>query len=127
MKPDRFPLLSHRFEQLKERWLVQRLTVDVREHLDAHRSQLPSSTLRLGQRGLGIVHRQRGDETREAIRVKLNHLRLSIVGNPGKISCTGGTVHGLDWWRSDAGDLAIALELVHHREAGLEVHHHWDL
>ena len=127
MKPNRFPQLSHSLEQPKEGWLVQRLTVDVREHLDTHRSQFSGGTFRLGQRCFRVVHRQRGDKAQKAIRVKLDHLRLGIIGDPGKISRTRGTVHRLDGWGGDAGDLAVTLEPVHHREAGFEIHHDRDL
>ena len=62
--------------------MIQRVAIDVRENLNARRPELADGPIDLPDRRIGIVHRQRRDERREALGMLREHLERMRDGVP---------------------------------------------
>ena len=126
MHPDGEPAIRHAGEDRLVLRLVEGPAVDVGEDLHAGGAEMVDGALQLGQRGVGIVHGQRGDEGGETVGVALHDGRHLVVGDPRQVGARGGRGDHLDGWVGKGEDLDVALPAIHHREAQVEVHEHGD-
>ena len=85
--------------------------------LNAFRAEVADGPVGFLERGLGIVHRQRGRESDEAIRMLAHELGHGVVGDPRQLDALGRLREQLDRRRRQRQHLLIAGEHVHDAEA----------
>lgn len=125
MEQDRKIELLHALEQRQKLRRIERLAVDVGEHLDAAKPELTDRALHLAERGLDVAHGQAGTRGHKTLRVLRHELRHLVIRDP----------RGLDGiaWSRDAFDVRSGLGknlhdlwvLVHHPEPRLEIGESW--
>ena len=126
MEPDRQIELRHQFEERQRFRRRQRRSKHVGEYLHADRAQLPDRVLRFLEQAIRIVHRQRRDECREAVRVPRHELGHALVGEPRQIGGHRRRSELLERRRAQADHLRIVAEHVHDAEAFCEIDDAWD-
>src|SRR5438067_1875531 len=94
--------------------------VSARVALHAERAVLIDRATHPGERRVGIVHRQRGDEAEEPI-VAPNELRQPVVGLFGELRRTIGTGDRLERRQRQADHLHVVAELVENLQARVDV------
>ena len=105
---------------------IERSARDVREHLHPRGAKGVERAIDLAQGGLGVVHRQRGDEGGKAVRVPLDQRGHLVVGEPREVGADVGAADNLDGRTRQREHLHVALVAVHDPEAPIDVHEHRD-
>jgi len=60
------------------------------------RAELTDGPIDLGEGGLGVVHRERGHEAGEPVRVAGDDLGHAVIGQPGQLGRDVGAAQHLD-------------------------------
>ena len=112
MHPDRQVVRHHLLEDRPELGRAQRLAGDIGEHLDAARAEMRDRAVDLVEAGLDIVHRQRRDERRKAIRMAAADLGQRIVRHARQLRRLLGRCDQLERRIGEADHLAQVVELI---------------
>ena len=121
MHPDRQIALGHSIEDRAVLRRVERPPRDVRVDLDTGRAEVVDRAVDLANRGVGIVHRQRGDEPGKALGVSGDDLGHPVVGQLGQLGAHGRAAGDLDRRVRQGQHLHVALVAVHDPQAQLDV------
>src|SRR5206468_9150715 len=108
MDPDRSIELGHRREERREAQVVEREVVHVRVYLDAEGAELAHRALRLVDGAVGVVHRQRGRETDEALMLPAE-LGDLVVRPPRELDGVRRRAERLDRRMREREDLAVVV------------------
>ena len=117
----------HLLEDRREFRIVERAAVDVGEDLDAAGAQGLDRALHLLERRLDVVHRHRGDEAGEALRVLGDDLRHAVIGDARQLGRALGRGDEFDRRHRQGEDLLIVAEFLHQPQARIEVVEHGDV
>ena len=121
MDPDRQVVLRHALEDRPELRCRQRLAGDIGEHLDAACAEVADRAVDLGERGVDIVHRQRGDEGRELVGIPAADLGERVVGEPRQLRRHVGRRDQFERRIGEREDLLQAVESIEQRTPGIQV------
>ena len=75
----------HAIEQRQVFRAIERLAVDVREHLDAARAKVAHRAFGLAHRRIHVAERQRRDKPRKTVRVFTDQRRHAVVGGARQV------------------------------------------
>src|SRR3989442_682871 len=120
VEPDRQPARRHTVEERRPLGLVERPPVDVGEDLDAGGAEPVDGAVDLSQGGVGVVHRQGGDEAGEAVGMLRDQLGHAVVREARQRRGRVRAGERLDRRRREREDLDVTLVPVHDPEALLE-------
>src|SRR5262249_15848075 len=98
MQPDRQVVRGHAPEDRAKLSGRERLAGDIGEELDAAGAEILHGAVDLGERGVDIVHRQRRNESREAIGMLAAQLRQAAVRPRRKLRRLGVRAGAGGWW-----------------------------
>ena len=114
-------VLRHALEDRPEFRRRQRLAGDIGEDLDAAGAKLVDRAVDLGERGVDIVHRQRGDEGRKVIGILAADLGQRVVGHPRELRRLVGRRDQFERRIGEREHLLQAVELVEQRTPRIDV------
>ena len=114
-------VLRHALEDRPELRCRQRLAGDIGEDLDAAGAKFVDGAVDLGERGLDIVHRQRGDEGREMIGIPAADFGQRIIRQPREIRRPVGRCDQFERRVGERQHLLQSVELIEQRTPRIHV------
>ncbi len=121
MHEDRQVVLDHAAEDRPEFGQRERLARDIGEDLDAACAELIHGAIDLGERRVDIVQRQRRNEGREAVGMRVADLRQRIVREPRQCRGLIRPRNQLERRIGEREHLLEAVEAIEQRQTGVDI------